>query len=95
MDPMADAIVFAARSGRSGELESVFDIIEMNLSQTPRTWGDPQRTYTGMNATLYVRHMVPNGIRVKYLVHNIEPVVVVRSISPIDGGPFDPNALPA
>jgi hypothetical protein len=44
-----------------------------------------------MKAVLYRRSMLADGLRVEYLVHNSEPVVIVRSISPIKGGPFDSN----
>jgi hypothetical protein len=90
-DPLAGAVAFAARSSLSELLENAINMIELILAQTPRTWGDPQRNYPGMKATQYVRHMVSDGIRVIYLVHNSEPVVIVRSISPIRGGPFRPD----
>jgi len=89
--PIVGAAARLNLPGITSELQLVFTSIETTLSQIPRTWGDPQRNYTGMNATQYVRHMVSDGIRVEYLVHNSEPVVIVRSISPIEGGPFDPN----
>jgi hypothetical protein len=89
---MADAIAFAARSGLSEVLETTLNAIEVILAQTPRTWGDPERNYPGMQATQFVRHMVSDGLRVIYPVHNSEPVVIVRSISPIRGGPFRPNS---
>jgi hypothetical protein len=88
---MAAAIDRAARSGRPNELAFLFEYIDRTLANTPRSWGDPRRMYRGMRSVLYERSMMSDGVRVYYMVHEVDPVVIVRSIMPIPDGPFDPS----
>jgi hypothetical protein len=91
-DKLTASVDLVVRPELADELKFLFRLIEQTLSNTPRTWGDPRRKFRGMNAVLFERSMVSDGLRVEYLVHNSEPVVIVRSISPVEGGPLDPVA---
>jgi hypothetical protein len=85
------SVKLAERPSISAEIRFLLRFIEHTLQHTPRTWGDPYFNLADMKAVLYRRSMLTDGLRVEYLVHNSQPVVIVRSISSIKGGPLDPD----
>lgn len=62
---------------------------QRELAESPRTWGDPRQNLKGMNATVFVKTFLSDGIYIRYLVHRVEQFVFVQSVEPIPFGPFD------
>lgn len=67
--------------------EALREIVE-HLQTRPREWGDPYTNYRGLNAVGYEQTILPAGLRVKYAVHETEPVVWLSMIRPLSGSPF-------
>lgn len=86
-----DMARLAGRAEEVGLRELYLDVLRLILEcleTQPREWGDPYENYRGLNAVRYGRTVLPANIRVKYTVHNTEPLVWITSIVALPGSPF-------
>lgn len=76
----------ADRLGLRVDLAASLGEIDRKLQSEPRSWGDPVRTLPTLDLTLY--RGLHAKIQVIYSVHQTQPVVFVRDVTPVLGHPL-------
>src|SRR5437016_1466645 len=78
----------AKQAGLGEEFKQALLDVEQHPLHEPREWGDPYHNVPGLNAVSYARALPGLRIRVDYLVHNQQPVVILAAIRPITDSPL-------